>query len=303
MKAWIAHEAGIAEMGEIPEDVTVEVFPGGDAYPSDPATVDFWAPPFLSRGETTTPLNDLTGLQVVQLLSAGAEVWTPIVPHHVTLCDAMGVHTGSTAEWVVAATLASLRRFDVFARQQAHGDWTWQPATSLAGKRVLIVGAGDIGTAIAKRIAPFEADIALVARRARDGVHGVSQLPDLLPHSDVVVLIVPLTEATRGMVDADFLARLPDDALLVNAARGPVVDTAALLAELRSGRIRAAVDVTDPEPLPRDHPLWTLPNILITPHIGGGVAGAIPRAYRLVGEQLRRFATGSRLANVVTEGY
>src|SRR5690606_30484559 len=139
----------------------------------------------------------------------------------------------------------------------------------LAGKRVLIVGAGDIGVGVAARLAPFEVSITRVARRPRPGVHGVDELPELLPHADVVALLVPLTDATRGMVDKDFLGRMADGALLVNAARGPVVDTAALTEELSTGRIGAALDVTDPEPLPPDHPLWRMPNVLITPHVAG----------------------------------
>jgi phosphoglycerate dehydrogenase-like enzyme len=152
-------------------------------------------------------------------------------------------------------------------------------------------------------LAPFEVRLTRVARTARDGVHGIDELPALLPDADVVVLLVPLTEATRGMVDADFLARMPDGALLVNAARGPVVSTSALTAELASGRLNAAVDVTDPEPLPADHPLWTMPNFLLTPHVAGSVRGLLPRAYGLVGDQLRRYVAGEPLINEVREGY
>jgi phosphoglycerate dehydrogenase-like enzyme len=168
---------------------------------------------------------------------------------------------------------------------------------------VLIVGAGAIGEAAAARLAPFEVRLTMVARTARDGVHGIDELPDLLPDADVVVLLVPLTDATRGMVDAQFLARMPDGALLVNAARGPVVVTDALAAELATGRLGAAVDVTDPEPLPADHPLWTMPNFLLTPHVAGSVRGLLPRAYGLVGDQLRRYAAGQPLLNEVRDGY
>jgi phosphoglycerate dehydrogenase-like enzyme len=142
-----------------------------------------------------------------------------------------------------------------------------------------------------------------VARTARPGVHGIDELPDLLPEADVVVLIVPLTDETRGMVDAAFLARMRDGALLVNGARGPVVDTEALTAELATGRIGAAVDVTDPEPLPADHPLWTMSNFLLTPHVAGSVRGLLPRAYRLAGDQIRRYVSGEPLINVVQNGY
>jgi phosphoglycerate dehydrogenase-like enzyme len=173
----------------------------------------------------------------------------------------------------------------------------------LAGKRVLVIGSGAIGEALAARLEPFEVSVTRVARTARPGVRPVDALPDLLPEADVVVLLVPLTEQTQGMVDEAFLARMPDGALLVNAARGPVVDTEALTRELASGRLAAAVDVTDPEPLPADHPLWTMPNFLLTPHVAGSVRNVFPRAYRLAAEQIRRYERGEPLINVVQDGY
>jgi phosphoglycerate dehydrogenase-like enzyme len=243
---------------------------------------------------------------VVQLLSAGADAWSGHLPAGATLHDARGVHDSSTAEWVLTAILSYLREFPGFARAQARHEWSYSayaPTDELAGKHVLIVGAGSIGAAIKSRLAPFEVSVTSVARTARDAVHAVSDLPALLPAADVVVVIVPLTAETRGLVSADFLSAMKDGALLVNAARGPVADTAALLAAASTGRIGAAVDVTEPEPLPADHPLWDLPNVLITPHVAGSVRGLHPRAYRLVGEQLRRFVAGEPLENEVVGGY
>lgn len=303
MKAWISHPEGLDLLGPIPDGVDVEVFDPQRDYPSDPSTVDFWVPTYMGLDSATRPLADMTGLKVVQLLSAGAEVWVGAVPDHVTLCDGKGAHTGSTAEWAVAAVLASLRRFPSLVRAQAERRWAPEPGETLTGKRVLIVGAGDIGMAIARRVAAFDAEPVLVARRAREGVHGPAELDRLLPEADVVIIMTPLTEATIGMVDAGFLARMADGALLVNAARGRVVDTDALVAETSSGRLNAALDVTDPEPLPGDHPLWRLPNVLITPHVGGNIAGALGNMYRVAGEQLRRFASGEPLHNIVRDGY
>lgn len=300
---WIAHQEGLDVLGQLPDGVDVELFTG-DEYPSDPSEVEFWVAPFLAGPQATRPLTDMTNVKVVQLLSAGADVWTPRIPDGVVLCDAKGVHTDATAEWAVTATAASLRGFDGYARAQARREWLpHRPGATLAGKRVLIVGAGDIGDAIARRVVAFGAEPVMVARRPRAGVHSQQELPRLLPDADVVVLIVPLTGDTRGMVDAEFLARMRDGALLVNAARGPVVDTAALIAETGSGRISAALDVTDPEPLPSDSPLWTMPNVLITPHIGGAVHGFMQRAYTLVDAQLRRRLAGEPLHNVVVDGY
>jgi phosphoglycerate dehydrogenase-like enzyme len=304
VKVWIPHETGGSLIGELPPETTLEVFAGDvTGVPSDPATVEFWSPPFLSTGETSAMLEKMPRLRVVQLLSAGADAWVGRVPGGVTLCDARGVHDSATSEWVVAAMLAHLRNFPAFIRAQQRREWAYGPTDELAGKRVLIVGAGSIGAAIVRRLEPFEVSLTLVARNARDGVHGVDELPRLLPLADVVVLVVPLTPATAGLVDAEFLAAMPDGALLVNAARGPVVDTDALTAELATGRIAAAVDVTRPEPLPADHPLWGLPNLLLTPHVGGSVSGLLPRAYRLIGEQVRRLSAGQPLENVVTNGY
>ncbi|ASW57489.1 2-hydroxyacid dehydrogenase [Plantactinospora sp. KBS50] len=308
MKIWIPHEEGRSLLAGLPGDVRLEVVADPKRAPDDRDGVEFWVPPFLALGTAVRLAGELPDLRVVQLLSAGADAWTGRLPAGVTLCDARGVHDSSTAEWVLTAILAHLRAFDEFARAQGRHEWAnpdFLPTDELAGKRVLIVGAGSIGAAIRSRLAPFEVEITMVARTARpaQGVHGVAELPNLLPLADVVVLIVPLTDRTRGLVDADFLAAMPAGALLVNAARGPVVDTAALVAELTAGRLRAALDVTDPEPLPAGHPLWDLPGLLLTPHVGGAVRGLLPRAYRLVEAQLRRYLAGEPLANQVVDGY
>ena len=306
MKVWIAHAKGRELLGALPPGIGVEVCADAVTLPSDPTKVGFWVPPFGSAAFDLLP--KLTGLRVVQLLSAGADNWIGRVPPGVQLCDAAGVHDAAVAEWVMGAAIGSLRQFPAFARAQQRREWAqtaFTPTAELTGKRVLIVGAGSIGRALERRLAPFDVAVTRVARTARpeQDVHGVAELPDLLPRAEVVVLLVPLTEQTRGLVDESFLAALPDGALLVNAARGPVVDTTALLTEVASGRIGAALDVTDPEPLPAGHPLWALPNVFITPHVGGAVVGLLPRAYRLVGEQLGRFAAGEPLVNRVVDGY
>ncbi|MEU8182174.1 2-hydroxyacid dehydrogenase [Micromonospora sp. NPDC049044] len=308
MKVWIPNPAGLNLMGELPADVTVEVLEHADRLPSSVADVRIWVPPFLTGGDATALLGELPDLAVVQLLSAGADAWAGRTPPGVTLCDARGVHDPSTAEWVVTAVLTQLRAFPAFVRAQADRRWAYQgnaPTDELTGKRVLIIGAGSIGTAVRDRLAPFEVSFTLVARTARpeQGVHAVEELPRLLPEADVVVVLVPLTDQTRGLIDKDFLAAMPDGALLVNAARGPVAHTEALVAELGTGRISAALDVTDPEPLPADSPLWVMPNVLLTPHVAGSVRGLLPRAYRLVGDQVRRFAAGQPLINAVVDGY
>ncbi|MET7421621.1 2-hydroxyacid dehydrogenase [Dactylosporangium sp. NPDC005555] len=294
MKVCIPHEDGLALLGPLPDGVSVAV---GTA----PVDVDFWVPPFLASPDVVDLTASMPRLAVVQLMSAGADRWVGRLRPGVQLCDARGVHDSSTSEWVLAAILSFLRDFPHFVRSGRQ--WGYRQTDELAGKRVLIVGAGSIGAAVEARLAPFEVSVTSVARRAREGVHGVDELPALLPSADVVVVLVPLTPSTTGLVSADFLAAMPDGALLVNAARGPVVDTGAILAETASGRLGYATDVTEPEPLPASHPLWDLPNVLITPHVAGSVRGLFRRAYALAGAQMRRFASGAPLINVVVDGY
>ncbi len=197
----------------------------------------------------------------------------------------------------------SLRGLDDDVRSMASGEWKPSRRTSLADRSVLVVGWGGVGRAVAARLVPFECSVTAVGTRARvqDGVqvHAVEELPDLLPAHDVVVLACPLTDRTRGLVGAEFLAAMPDGALLVNVARGPVVDTGALVEALQDGRIRAALDVTDPEPLPADHPLWSLPGVVVTPHVGGNSTAFRPRMVALLRAQVARLVAGEDLANVV----
>jgi phosphoglycerate dehydrogenase-like enzyme len=248
-------------------------------------------------------LGRMRALRLVQLLTAGAETWIGRLPDGVALSDGRGAHGGATAEWIVAALLAVYRHLPLFTAAQADERWDYHTTEELAAKRVLIVGAGDVAEQTVARLAPFEVTTTLVGRRARDGVHPVDEVAELLPHHDACVVVVPLTDATRGLVDAAFLAAMPDGSVLVNAARGPVVDTDALLAELTAGRLRAALDVTDPEPLPAGHPLWSAPGLLLTPHVGGSVPLAVDRAFRIAAEQIRQFAGGNTPSNLVKDGY
>ncbi len=303
MKVLVPHHEGLDLLGDLPAEADVAVWDGSAGPPPAAAEAEFWVPPFLASDAAAAGVDRMPALAVVQLLTAGADAWAGRLPAEVTLCDARGVHDSSTSEWAATAILAVLRDFPRFARAQAAGVWDHATTGELAGRRVLIVGAGSIGDALVRRLAPFDVELVRVARRARAGVHAVDELPDLLPTADVVVLLVPLTAATRGLVDATFLARMPDGALLVNAARGPVVRTDSLVAELAAGRLRAALDVTEPEPLPPDHPLWTVPGLLLTPHVAGSVRGLLPRAYRMVTEQLWRYAEGEPLDNLVVNGY
>jgi phosphoglycerate dehydrogenase-like enzyme len=289
---------GLWPAGEEPVDVRVWDMTG-DA-PGAPGLVVL---PYMGAGAVVHRLAGVPSLRVVQTLTAGYENVVPHVPDGVVLASGAGIHDASTAELAVGLAIAALRGFGDFARAMPSGQWLAGTRPALADKRVLLIGVGGIGGAIARRLAPFEVEVTRVGTRARDDdhghVHATDELPELLPRHEVVVLAAPLTDATRGLVDAAFLAALPDGALVVNVARGPVVVTDALLAELSSGRLRAALDVTDPEPLPPDHPLWQAPNLLISPHVGGDTSAFPPRARALLEDQLTRFAAGSPLLNVV----
>jgi len=264
--------------------------------------VEFFVPLYLISEANFRLMRRMPRLRVCQLLTAGYEVALPHLPAGVTLCNAAGVHDASTAELAVALILASLRGLDDAARDMATGRWDHRTRPALADRTVVIVGAGGIGRALASRLIPFETNVELVGRTSRDGVHGLDELPALLPTADIVVLAVPLDSSTERMVDATFLARMRDGSLLVNVARGRVVDTDALLTHVASGRIRVAMDVTDPEPLPADHPLWQAPGVLISPHVGGDTSAFVPRARRLVEGQLTRWTAGEALHHVVANG-
>ena len=290
--------------GGLPAGLEADVWKGGEDLPSSADEVEFVVFPFGKNPEVLRKIVTLPKLKTIQILSAGADHILPYIPENITLCNARGAHTTATAEWTAGAIIASLRDFPRFAAAQLAGRWDRANTESVAGKRVLIVGYGSIGEGVENRLAGWEVTIDRVARHARDGVHAMDELPKLLPNADVVVILVPVTDETKQLVNAEFLKTMKDGGLLVNAARGVIVDTDALLAELTSGRLKAALDVTDPEPLPDGHPLWTAPGLLLTPHVAGAIRSANERAYRVVTAQLARLAAGQPLLNVIgPEGY
>ena len=268
----------------------------GDPTAPPPET-RFYVPSYMAEGWAFLAMAHMPLLEVCQLPTAGFEHARAHLPAGVTLCNAAGVHDASTAELAVGLMLARLRRIDDMARAMPSGEFIHDRYDALADKRVLIVGAGGIGRALARRLEGFECEVVLVGRTARPGVRARSELATLVPEADVVVIAVPLDDSTRGMVDAAFLALMHDGALLVNVARGPIVDTDAMLAE--AGRVSFALDVTDPEPLPPEHPLWRAPGVLISPHVGGNTTAFLPRVGRLVRQQVERWESGSPLANVI----
>jgi len=296
----------------LPDGLVADVFTGvdidaPDGVPDSIDEVEFFVLPYPFADAHPELMARMPKLKVAQTLTAGYDHVLSFVPEGVTLCSARGLHDASTAELAVTLTLSALRGIPRYVRAADRGEWSPvlelaadKVDDALADKTVLILGYGSIGSAIERRLAGFEVEVLRVARTAREGVHALSEIDELLPQADVVITVVPATDETRGMVDARFLSRMKDGALLVNVARGVVVRTEDLIAECASGRLRAAVDVTDPEPLPADHPLWHTPNVLITPHIGGRSTAFFPRALKLIEAQLRRFAAGEELVNVVS---
>ncbi|MFC8681879.1 2-hydroxyacid dehydrogenase [Microbacterium ureisolvens] len=292
-----------ADLGEVPAGVELVVWPMDAPAPRD--RFDIVVPPYMSMAKV---LERLEGIEVglVQGQSIGFDGVADILPEGLTFANAASVHETSTAELAVGLAIAAQRHLDDFARDTAAGRWAPVFAQSLADRRVLLLGYGGVGKAVAARLAPFEVELTPVASRAREedgmAVHGVDELPDLLPRAEIVVVTLPGGESTQGLVDDAFLSALPDGALLVNVGRGTIADTDALVDHVRRGRIRAALDVTDPEPLPEGHELWGLPGVLIAPHVGGASSAMRPRVAKLVRTQIERLAAGEPPLNVVLGG-
>lgn len=279
----------------------VDVYDGATPPPEDVSDVELYVLPYDSGRAPLTLLERMRALRVVQTLTAGVDTVTPLLGPDVLLCNGRGLHDASTAEHALALMLGAQRELPRFVRAQGEHVWDHGHTRSLAGTRVTILGYGAIGKAAERRLLACDVRVTRVASRARpaEDVHGVEELPDLLPATDILLMILPNTAATTGAVGARELAALPDGALVVNVGRGPTLDTDALLAETRSGRLRAALDVTDPEPPPREHPLWSSRGALLTPHVAGGASCFEPLARALVTDQLDRFASGGELRNVV----
>jgi len=304
IKVWLPTPEAAELMGGLPDGFAADVWTGGEQLPDSAGEVEVVVLPFGVADAQLRDLAELPKLRLIQLLSAGAERAIPFVPPGVTLANARGAHDPAVAEWIMAVILAQVRHLPKYMAAQQAEHWEHDAARPLGGQTMLIVGYGSIGEATERMIAPMHVHIERVARTAREGVSSMDDLLSLLPGADIVLLLVPVTPETTKMVDEAFLARMKDGALLVNAARGSIVDTDALLKELTAGRLLAALDVTDPEPLPAGHPLWSAPGLLLTPHVGGATTDAMERALAVVKDQLGRYAAGEPLINVVgPQGY
>ena len=295
--------------GEIADGVRA-ILPSGEwltfsdaASGADVSDVEFYVPPYMRWADALDMMGRLPRLQVVQLLTAGIDWIAPHVSPSVMLCRGVGVHEASVTELVITAVLALTKDIPDFVRHQGNAEWAHRRTRGLRGAEAVILGYGAIGRATGVALEALGVDVTGVSRRGRPPSVGIGDLARLLPTCDVLVILLPLTEETRGIVDADLLQLLPDGALVVNVSRGQVVAAEPLERELVSGRLRAALDVTDPEPLPHESPLWHLPNVLITPHVGGD-SDLFPRfAARLVAEQMTRYLEGKPLKHQVLGSY
>lgn len=301
MRLWLRNGPGLEAVGPLPSGVDVHLVPSEGPLPREFYEAEFLVPPYGSRG-VLAALPRMRELRVIQTNSSGVEWLLPHVTAGVTVCNARGTRDVAVAEWVIAAILAMTKDLAHWHRRQEECAWTPRLLDELAGSRVLLVGHGSIGRVVEARLAPFDVSVDRIASRARHGVRGVDQLEDRLPLADIVVLLLPSSPTSDGLFDEAMLKRMKAGALLVNAGRGMVIDTDALAAAVGEGRIRAALDVTDPEPLPDGHPLWHLPGAFLTPHIAGDSHESERRVYRLIGEQVRRYVAGEPLVNIVRRG-
>lgn len=285
-----------------PEGITVL---GPTTAPIDSAAmadVTFYVPRYMSGLAGLEPIRGMSSLRHVQLPNAGYDDAVAFRREGLTFCNARGVHDISTAELALGLMIASLREIDKFVLAQSSGQWLQGPRPSLAYKKVALVGFGSIGQTIGRMLEPFNVDLHAFTRSGSNGTHTMAELDGLLPTFDVVILILPATPQTVNLMDQRRLGLMKDGALLVNVARGTIVDTDALVGELESGRIRAALDVTNPEPLPADHRLWHAPGVIISPHVGGNSSAFEPGMRALLATQFSRLAAGEELINIVMEG-
>ena len=269
---------------------------------SDLSEITFYVPTYMGGRPALELTKKMKNLKVLQMPNAGYDDAIEYVRDGITLCNGKSIHDDSTAELAVGLTIASLRGFPDFVRNQDKSAWVHVKNQSINDKKIGIIGFGSIGSTIAKMLSGFSVEVIPFTQSGRDNTVSISNLDKHLPTLDVVILILPLTAESKHLFNAQRLSLMKDGSLLVNVARGPIVDTDALVKELNSGRITAALDVTDPEPLPNDHPLWKAKGVLISPHVGGNTSAFEKRARKLIESQLQLLADGKSLNNVIVAG-
>jgi len=310
MLLWVPEGTDARYLADLPQEIELGYLPSSSSdLGPDASRVEFLIATWIKDPALfAEQLKQLTGLKVIQTYAAGVDRLIKFVPPGVTLCNGRGLHDSAVSEWVVGAILASYNKFETYYRLQQEGTWKPVDTDTLEGSTVMIIGYGEIGKAVEKRLAGFGVNILRIARSERiEGenkqVHSFNNVGNYLSQANVLVVLTPLTSETEGIVSASLLAKLPDNALVVAAGRGRTVNTDALIAELKSGRLRAVLDTTEPEPIPAGHPLWTTPNLFLTQHSSGNSSDYLDKVYPFVHEQLRRYLAGEPLQNIVTGEY
>lgn len=273
--------------------------------PNDAPPADVLVTERPSNSQLRSRVSRIKGLKHVHLLSIGYEWVLEHLPEQVTLTNSKGAVEDATAEHCLALILASIRQLPLAGQRQREQNWIRTWTSSLHGSKVVLLGAGGVGSEIRSRLLPFKpAELTTFARtervhEQRYRIYSPDRLRGFLPTADVVIVALPHTPETEQLIDAELLSAMKDGALLVNVGRGPIVDTEALLLELLAGRLHAALDVTDPEPLPANHALWSAPNCIITPHMAGDTGQFISLVSELAVNQVIAFAHGEELANQI----
>jgi phosphoglycerate dehydrogenase-like enzyme len=287
---------------KVPDGITLRSPKDFPLDTSDLSEINFYVPSYMGGAAALSYAAKMPNLKVLQMPNAGYDDALAYVRPGLTLCNASGVHDASTAELAVGLALASRRGFPEFIRDQIAGTWDHRRFTSLSDSNIGVIGFGSIGKQVVKNLSGFDVNVTSFSKSGRDGSVKIEELDKHLPNLDIVILILPLTDESRHMFNKERLAKMKDGALIINVARGPIIETDALIAELNSGRLFAALDVTDPEPLPAGHRLWSAKNLLLVPHVGGNSTAFEPRARRLVESQLALLADGKTLNNIVAKG-
>jgi phosphoglycerate dehydrogenase-like enzyme len=280
---------------------SLKVFPLHGKFPEPEIleTIQFYVPPYMVGPGALELISSMSSLQVIQSPNAGVDDILKILPPGVTLCNAKGVHDASTSELAIGLAISARRGFPTFMANQSQGKWVHERHNALADSRVGIVGMGNIGSLIARQLEAFSVEVIGFSRSGKDGSKMMSEFDQILPTLDVVILILPLTNESHHLMNRSRINSMKPGATLVNMARGAIIETSALVDALNRGHITAGIDVTEPEPLPEEHPLWSAPNLIITPHVGGDSSAFNPRVRALIESQVERFATGKPLINVV----
>jgi len=256
-------------------------------------------------------INEAKNLKWIQCTFAGVDYYlkSPDMPKHILLTNSTGAFGTSISEYLLTMTLSLYKKMNLYRDQQKKGIWKDLGAEkSLSGKTVLIIGAGDIGCSFAKLLSAFSVHTIGIRRVIRElppyfgKMYTLDELDSLLPKADVVALCLPSTSKTRGLMDERRLYLMKQDAVLLNVGRGDAIVTDDLIHVLQEGHLLGAgLDVVDPEPLPMEHPLWDMENVILTPHISGVSFDHLPETYQKIlaicTENLARYANGTPLKN------